>query len=133
MLLCNVANQLLDHHRLTNAGAAEDTDLSTLLEWTDKVDHLDSGLKEFRLCREIIEWRCRAMNWKLRIRLHVARLVNRFTEHVEDAAECSRANRDGDWCAEVGSLCATREAVRCGHGNGPNAIVAKMLLHLNNE
>ena len=67
MLLCNVANQLLDHHRLTNAGAAEDADLSTLLEWADQVNHLDAGFEELRLSGEIIEWWCGAVNWKSRI------------------------------------------------------------------
>jgi peptide chain release factor 1 len=131
--LRNVADQLLDHHRLTNAGAAEDTDLSTLLEWADKIDHLDAGFEEFRLCGEIVErWR-RAVNWKSLVRLHITRLVNRITEHIEDATERSRANRDRDWRAKVGCLCAARKAVSSGHGDSADAIVAKVLLHLYNE
>ena len=64
MLLRNVANQLLDHHRLTNAGAAEDADLSALLEWADKVDHLDASFEELGLSGEIIECWCRAVDWE---------------------------------------------------------------------
>jgi hypothetical protein len=60
-------------------------------------------------------------------------LINGFTEHIEDAAKRSSANRDGDWCAKVCGLCATCEAVGCCHGDGSNAVVAEMLLHLNNE
>ena len=67
VLLRNVADQLLDHHRLTDASAAEDTDLSTLLEWADKVDHLDASLEELRLSGEIIKRWCRAVDWESRI------------------------------------------------------------------
>jgi peptide chain release factor 1 len=133
VLLRNVADQLLDHHCLTNASAAEDTDLSTLLEWADKVDHLDAGLKEFGLRSEVVERWCGAVNWKSRIGLHITRLVNRIAEHIEDATERSRANWDRDWRAKIGCLCAARKAVSCGHGNSADAIVAKVLLHLYNE
>jgi hypothetical protein len=60
-------------------------------------------------------------------------LINGFTEHIEDAAKRSSANRDGDWCAKVRGLCTTCEAVGSGHGDSADAIVAKVLLHLNNE
>ena len=133
MLLCHVADQLLDHHRLADARATEDADLSTLLEWADEVNHLDAGFKELGLRGEIVEWWGRAMDWQLRVRLHITRLVDRLSEHIEDAAERSCANGDRDWRAEIGCLCTTCKTVRRGHCNGANAIVAKMLLHLDHE
>ena len=133
MLLRNVANQLLNHDGLTDAGAAEDADLSALLERADKVDDLDAGLEEFGLGGEIFVRWCGAVNWQVLIDLRFASLVNRLTEHVEHTAERSSTNGHRDRCAEVGRLCAAGEPVGGGHGNGAHAIVAKVLLHLNNE
>ena len=92
MLLRNVANQLLDHDGLADAGAAEDADLSALLERADKVNHLDARLEEFGLGGEVFVRWCGAVNWQVLIDLHVASLVDRLTEHVEDAAERPSAN-----------------------------------------
>jgi hypothetical protein len=73
------------------------------------------------------------VNWQVLIDLRFTSLVDRLTEHVEDAAECSGTNGHRDRCAEVGCLGTTGEPVGCGHGNGAHAIVAKVLLHFDNE
>jgi len=73
------------------------------------------------------------VDWKSRISLHITRLVNRITEHIEDATERSRANGDRDRRAKIGRLCAARKAVSGGHGDSADTIVAKVLLHLYNE
>ena len=48
VLGCDVTDKLLDKHRLTYAGTAEESDLTTLLIRAEKVNDLDTGLK--KLC-----------------------------------------------------------------------------------
>ena len=73
------------------------------------------------------------MNWQVLIDFRFTSLVDRLTEHVEDAAECSGTNGHRDRRTEVGRLRAAGEPVGRGHGNGAHAIVAKVLLHLYNK
>ena len=48
MFCSNVGDQLLDQYRLTYAGAAKQTDLTTLLVRTQQVDYLDTCLQDLR-------------------------------------------------------------------------------------
>ena len=49
VLLGDVVDQLLDQHRLAEAGAAEQADLAAADERRDQVDDLDPGLEDLRL------------------------------------------------------------------------------------
>ena len=62
MSLCDVVDELLNDDSLADAGAAEESDLSTLHERGNQVDDLDAGLEDFRLRLEIGEVRRLAVN-----------------------------------------------------------------------
>ena len=55
--LLHVVDELLDDHRLADAGTAEESDLAALHERRDQVDHLDAGLEDLGLGLEIHELR----------------------------------------------------------------------------
>ena len=57
MRLGNVVDQLLDGHRLTDAGAAEQADLAALGIRGDHVDDLDAGHQHLGLRRLLDEGR----------------------------------------------------------------------------
>src|SRR4029079_17867721 len=52
VLLRDVVDQLLDQHRLAEAGAAEEADLAAADEGRNQVDDLDPGLEDLRLDRK---------------------------------------------------------------------------------
>ena len=53
----DVVDQLLDEHRLADAGAAEEADLAAADEGRDQVDDLDARLEDLHLRREVLERR----------------------------------------------------------------------------
>ena len=65
--------------------------------------------------------------------LHVARVVDRVAEQVEDAAERALADRHRDRRAGVADLGAAAEAVGGVHGDAAHAVVAEVLLHLDDQ
>ena len=62
MRLGDVVDQLLDEHRLADAGAAEQTDLAALAVRREQVDDLDAGLEDLDLRALLDELRRRAVD-----------------------------------------------------------------------
>ena len=60
-------------------------------------------------------------------------LVDRLPEHVPDAAERAVADGNRDRRARVDDGRTARKPVRRVHGDGANAVVAEVLLHLRDE
>ena len=56
-----------------------------------------------------------------------AALVDRFADHVDDAAERGGADRDGDRGAGIGDFLAAGHAVGRVHGDGADLVLAEML------
>src|SRR6185503_15890919 len=67
------------------------------------------------------------------LRVHVAGLVDRIAEQVEDAAQRGLADGHGDRAAGVDDLHAARQAVGGVHGDRADAVVAEVLLELADE
>src|SRR5215203_5553318 len=117
MLLGNVVDQLLDNYGLADAGTAEDADLTALTERCDEIDNLDTGLKDLR-CRLLFNQRGgRPMNRITSLGVHGARIVDGLAEHIENAPQCSFADRHGNGRAEVNRLGATPKALSGPHGH----------------
>ena len=57
-------------------------------------------------------------------------VVDGVADHVDEAAERLLADRHGHGDAGVDDLDAAREAVGGVHGDGPDLVVAEVLLHL---
>src|SRR2546430_14764896 len=96
----DVVDQLLDQHRLADAGAAEEADLPAADERRDQVDHLDPGLEDLDLRREVDEGRRIAVD-RPALAVGGRLLVDWIADHVPDAAERLLAHRDGDGAARV--------------------------------
>ena len=134
MLASDVVDQLLDQHRLAEAGAAEQPDLAARDERRQQVDHLEAGLEDLDLRRELGELRRIAVDRPaLRVLRDIRLLVDRLADHVPDAAERHVADRNRDRAAGVVHLEAAREAVGRVHRHGADPVVAQMLLHLRDD
>ncbi len=97
MLPGDVVDQLLDEHGLARPRAAEEPDLPASDERRDQVDHLDPGLEDLHLRREVAECGWVAVN---RPALHALRrgplVVDGIARHVPEATERRVADRDRD-------------------------------------
>ncbi len=107
----DVVDQLLDEHRLADAGAAEQADLAALGVGREKVDDLDAGDEDLRLRRLLGVARRRLVDGALGLRLHGAGLVDRLADDVDDAPERAGADRNGDRRAGVAHLLAAGQAL----------------------
>ena len=78
-------------HRLADAGAAEEADLTTTRQRRDQVDDLDAGLEDLHLRLLLLEGRRLAVDRGGVLARDVAALVERFAQHVEEPAQRSPA------------------------------------------
>ena len=79
-MLCRyVVDQLLDQYRLAYSCTAEESDLTTLLIWAEKIYDLDTGLKHFLRRCLILECRSRSVNWPVLNILRSVDLIDRIT------------------------------------------------------
>ena len=133
MLGRDVADQLRDDDRLADPGAAEDAGLAALGEGGDEVDDLDAGLEDLDRGRLVLEARRRPVDRISGCRVDWPRLVDRLADHIEDAAERLRADRDGDRTAHILHRRAAAETVGGAHGDGAHRVVAEVRLRLQGE
>ncbi len=133
MGLGDVVDQLLDEHRLADAGAAEQADLAALGVGREQVDDLDAGGKDFDLGRLFGEFRRGAMDRQHMLVTDRAALVDRLADHVDDAAQRGRPHRNHDRAAGVGDFLAARHAVGRIHGDGADLVLAEMLGDLEHQ
>ena len=133
MLLGYVVDQFHDHNGLAHAGAAEQSDFSALQKGLDQIHDLHAGFKH--LCRGGLLFKRRrwTMNGELLVRLHWAKIVHGFADHVDDAAQCPFAYRNRNRTSQVDDLHATHHAIRRLHGNAAHAAFTQVLLHLENH
>ena len=134
VLLCDVADQLLDQDGLAEPGAAEEAHLAAAHERRDQVDHLDAGLEDLHRRLERLEARRVAVNRPaLRVGRDRLALVDRLAEHVEKPSEGLLADRDADRSARVDHVDAARDPVRRVHRDRAHPVVAQVLLHLRDQ
>ena len=134
VLLGEVVDQLLDQHRLADAGAAEQPDLAALGVGGEQVDDLDAGLEHLGRRRQVLGARGLLVDAAaLDVRGQVLAEVDRLAEQVEDPPERGLADGDRDRRAGVDHLEAAREAVGRVHRHGAHAVVAEVLLDLAHE
>ena len=133
MLGGDVADQLLDEHRLAHAGAAEEADLAALHVRGEQVDHLDAGLEDLDGRLELLEGRRGPVD-RPALALDVVALVDGCAEDVEDAGRASpRRHRDGDRRAGVLDVGAARDAVGGVHRHRADPVVPEVLLDLGDQ
>ena len=127
MRLGDVVDELLDQHRLADAGAAEEADLAAARIGREQVDDLDAGDEDLRLGRLVDIGRRVLMDGAPLGGLHRARLVHRLADDVHDAAERLVADRHGDRLAGVAHRLAAHEPLAGIHGDGAHGVLAEML------
>ncbi len=134
VLLRQVVDQLLDQHRLADAGAAEQPDLAALDVRSDQVDDLEPGLEDLDLRREVAERRRVTVDRPaLGVRGGIGLAVDALADDVPEASERRLPHRDGDRAAGVDDVDAAGEPVRRVHRDRAHPVVAQVLLHLGHE
>ena len=133
VLLGEVVDELLDEHRLADAGAAEQADLAALGVGREQVDDLDARLEHLGGRGQVLDRRGVAVDRPALLGLDRVAEVDRLAEQVEDAAERLLADGHADRVAGVDDLDAAGEAVGRVHGDRADALVAEVLLHLAHE
>jgi hypothetical protein len=73
------------------------------------------------------------VDWVIFFGFYGAAFVHRVAGDIEDATHNAFADWHGDGLASIGNLQAAFEALGAGHGDGADALVAKLLLHLQGE
>ena len=125
----NSSDQLLQNNRLAQTCTAEQTGLTTSNERGEQVDNFDTGLENFRVGRQLGYLWSLAMDRPIIIRLNRTTLIDRLTQNVEDASQCSDANWDRHRLAQVDAIQATHESVRTTECNASNTTATEVLLH----
>jgi hypothetical protein len=134
VLLGEVVDELLDQHRLADAGSAEQPDLAALRVGGEQVDDLDARLEHLGGRRQVLGARSLLMDAAaLDVRGHRVAQVDRLAEQVEDAPERHLTDGDGDRGARVEHLQTSCQTVRRVHRHRPHAVVAEVLLDLAHE
>jgi hypothetical protein len=133
MRLGDVVDQLLDEHRLADAGAAEQADLAALGVGREQVEHLDAGDQDLGFRRLLDIFGRRGVDRAHLGGRHGAFLVDRLADDVDDAAEHLRADRHGDRLAGVAHRLAAHEAFGGVHGDGADGVLAQMLRDFQNQ
>ena len=132
VLLGDVADHLVDDHRLAHPSTAEEADLGTLGEGADQVDDLEPGLQDL-LADVLLADRGRLAVDGVALRIGRRHGVDGISDDVEHAAQGHLAHRDGDRRTRVHHLVAAAQAVGRVHGDGPDHAVAQILLDLQHQ
>src|SRR5262249_24824328 len=129
MQLGDVVYQLHDDHCLTHTSDAKRSDLSAFQKRTDQVNHLDAGGEHLGRSRLVRGFRRGAMDGIMFSGADRSAFVDRMATTVEYPPQhpFSNGHRDGRAC--VGDLVTPLETFGAGHGDRPDPLVPKMLLH----
>src|SRR6185369_13697129 len=133
VLFGDVIDQFHDSDGLTDAGAAEQSDLSTARIRAYEVDDLDAGFENLGFGRLIGKSRWVAMNRHLMRRVERRAFVDRLADDVDQTAERFRADRHGDWIAGVADLHPAHQALRRVHRDAAYGVFAQMLRDFEHE
>src|SRR5579872_2301077 len=133
MLLGYVVDQLHNDDGFAHACAAEQADFAAFQKWLYEVDNLHAGFEHLRSGRLFIEERRRAVDRHGHLVVDGAELIDRFADHVHDAAERARADGYGNGSALVDGFHTADHALGRFHGNAAGAAFAKVLLHLEDD
>ena len=131
--LRDVADQLLNEHRLADTRTAEETDLTAARVGGHQVDDLDAGFEDLR--RRILRDEVGRRTVDRPVRGCLDRLVgiDRLAEHVENAPECPFADRNRDRGPGVGHRRAAHETVGRTHREAAHLVVAQFVLHFERQ
>jgi hypothetical protein len=131
--LCDVVDELLDQHGLSDTGTTEETNLSTTGVGSEEIYDLDAGLEDLGSGGLVDEWRGVSVDGAELDTLDGAALVDGLPNNVHDASEGGRADGDEDGGARVDDLLATDETFCAVHGNGADGVLTQVRRDLEDE
>ena len=129
----DAGDQLGENDRLAETGTAEQAGLAAADERREQVDHLDAGLEQLGLGREVAELGRVAVDRPVFVGVDRAAAVDRLADDVEHAAERRLADGHRDRPAGVDAVLAADQAVGAAQRDAPHAAAAQVLLHLAGE
>ncbi len=133
MCLGDIVDQFHDKNGLANAGTTEQADFAALCIRCEQVNNLDAGHKDFSFRGLFHKRRCILVNAALCLGLDRACFINRFADHVHDAAKGFHTDRHFDRAAGIGYRLAAHQAFGRVHGNSANGAFTKMLGNFQNQ
>ena len=129
----NIINQFLNEHSFADTSTPKQTDLATTSVRSKEVDDLDTGFQHLGSCRLVNEWRRVGVNGRHLAPLNGTALINRLADDVHDTTESGMAYGDLDRCAGVHDFLPTDQTLGTIHGNGADAVLAKVSGDLEDE
>src|SRR5580693_7382713 len=133
VLLSHVVDEFLNENGFAHAGAAKETDFSTLQEGLNEINDLDAGLKHFCRRRLVFKQRCWTMDGHGHRVRNGAELVDGLADHIHHASESATTHGHGDRSALVDAFHAAHHALGGFHGDAANAAFAQVLLDLHDD
>src|SRR5262249_15221328 len=127
----DVVDQFLNDDGLSDARAAEQSDLSAFQVRLDEIDDFDSGLEHFEVRVLIDESRRRFVDRILALIFDWAQFIDGLTDHINDASESLFADWNRNRATGILRRHTTNHSVRRLKRDRANAPLAKVLLHFN--
>ncbi len=87
ILLGHVVDQLIDQHRLADAGAAKHPRFAAAFQWGQQIDGLDPGFKHLGAGGAIGQRQERPMDGPVILGIDRVTAIHRITEHIEHTPE----------------------------------------------
>ena len=125
----NVVDQFLNQDSLTNAGTAEQTDLTALCIRSQQVNDFDTCFQNLDYRTLVAERRSRTVDRPLFFGLDFTGIVDRFAQHVEHSAQCGGTDRHLDAGTGGDDFHILCEALCRGQADAADDAVAHMLCH----
>ncbi|EAA00316.4 AGAP012078-PA [Anopheles gambiae str. PEST] len=131
--LGDVVDQLHDEYGLADAGTTEQADLAALRVRGQQVHHLDARHQDLLLDAHLDELGRLGVDRRRQVRVDRAALIDRLADHVNDATERLRPDRDTDGRTGVQHALATHQTLRTVHGDGAHRVLTQMLRNLQHQ
>ena len=133
MVLRHRVDQLLNEHRLADAGAAEQADLAAARIGREQVDHLDAGDEHLRFGGLIGEGGRFLMDGTAAFGLHRAGFIDWLADDVDDAAQGAFADRHGDRRTGIADVLSAHQTFGSIHRHGAHGGFTQMLRHFQDQ
>ena len=130
---CNIVDKLHNKHGFTNTGTTKQTNLTTLGEWFDKVDYLDTCVQNLLRDRKIGKRRRWLVNSATIATLHFLEVVDWLANHIQQSSFHLFASGNRNGLSKVFHLSATLQTVGTVHCNAAHGVFTNVLLHLQDD
>ena len=133
MLLGDIVNQLFNKHRLSDTGTTEQSDLTTFKVRLQKVDNLDTCVKNFLRCSQVFKLRRFAVDGESSFFVEGLHAVNGIAHHIHHTSFYLVAHRHCDSLSRRYYFHTTLQPVGAIHCHGTYCVFTDVLLYLNHK